>query len=159
MVIFFYNVALVAALTAGAPWWLWRMATTQKYRKGMSERLGRVRRGLKSGPDASRTPVIWIHAVSVGEVLAVSRLVGELDQAFSGHRVMISTTTRTGQALARERFGSERVFYCPLDLPWAVRTYLNALRPELLVLAETEFWPNLLHGCFRRFGNRRPAAL
>jgi 3-deoxy-D-manno-octulosonic-acid transferase len=83
-------------------------------------------------------------------VLAVSRLVGELDREFHGHRVMISTTTRTGQALARERFGRERVFYCPLDLPWAVKAYLNALRPKLLILAETEFWPNLLQCCFRR---------
>ena len=64
--------------------------------------------------------------------------------------MVISTTTRTGQALARERFGENRVFYCPLDLPWAVRAYLNALRPRLLILAETEFWPNLLNGCFRR---------
>ena len=64
--------------------------------------------------------------------------------------MLISTTTRTGQALARERFGANRVFYCPLDLPWAVRAYLNALQPRLLILAETEFWPNLLNGCFRR---------
>jgi 3-deoxy-D-manno-octulosonic-acid transferase len=64
--------------------------------------------------------------------------------------VVISTTTRTGQELARERFGPDRVFYCPLDLPWAVRAYLKALQPRLLVLAETEFWPNLLSGCFRR---------
>jgi 3-deoxy-D-manno-octulosonic-acid transferase len=153
MVIFFYNVALVAILLAGAPWWLWRMATTQKYREGMGERLGHVRRGLarpKTGHGAAPKPAIWVHAVSVGEVLAVSRLVGELDRAFPGHGVVISTTTRTGQALARERFGAERVFYCPLDLPWAVTAYLNLLRPELLVLAETEFWPNLLNGCFRR---------
>ena len=65
-------------------------------------------------------------------------------------QLLISTTTRTGQELARERFGAERVFYCPLDLPWAVRAYLNALQPRMLVLAETEFWPNLLSGCFRR---------
>jgi len=149
MIIFFYNVALLAALVGGAPWWLWRMATTQKYREGMGERLGRVRAGLPANRE-DRRPVIWLHAVSVGEVLAVSRLVGELDHSFPGHQVMISTTTRTGQGLARERFGAERVFYCPLDLPWAVRAYLNALRPELLVLAETEFWPNLLQGCFRR---------
>ena len=64
--------------------------------------------------------------------------------------MVISTTTRTGQELARERFGRERVFYCPLDLPWAVRVWLNALRPKLFVLAETEFWPNLLSGCHRR---------
>ena len=153
MVIFFYNVALLAALLAGCPWWLWRMATTQKYREGISERLGRVRRGLTTWAGSQRATgraVIWLHAVSVGEVLAVSRLVGELERAFPDHRVAISTTTRTGQALARERFGAERVFYCPLDLPWAVRAYLRVLRPKLLVLAETEFWPNLLNGCFRR---------
>ncbi len=94
--------------------------------------------------------VLWVHAVSVGEVLAVSRLVKTLDDALPGCRIVISTTTRTGQALARERFGADRVFYCPLDLPWAVRAYLKALRPRLLILAETEFWPNLLSGCFRR---------
>jgi 3-deoxy-D-manno-octulosonic-acid transferase len=91
-----------------------------------------------------------VHAVSVGEVLAVSRLVQEIARGFPGFRLLISTTTKTGQTLARERFGSDRVFYCPLDVPWAVRAYLNALRPALLVLAETEFWPNLLNGCFRR---------
>ena len=149
MILFFYNVALLSALVAGAPWWLWRMATTEKYREGLRERLGRVPERLRQvGDDYKR--VIWLHAVSVGEVLAVSRLVEELGVVFPGHQLLISTTTRTGQALARERFGAERVFYCPLDLPWALRAYLNALRPAMLVLAETEFWPNLLNGCFRR---------
>ena len=146
MILLFYNLALLGALILGAPWWLFRLATTQKYRDGLWERLGRVR-GLAG--QAGR-PLIWIHAVSVGEVLAVSRLVKELDAALPECFVAVSTTTRTGQALARERFGADRVFYCPLDLPWAVRAYLNALRPRLLVLAETEFWPNLLSGCFRR---------
>jgi 3-deoxy-D-manno-octulosonic-acid transferase len=144
MILFFYNLALLAALVVGAPWWLWKMATTHKYREGLGERLGRVRLGKGA------RPVIWLHAVSVGEVLAISRLVGELDSAFPEFQLLISTTTRTGQELARERFGAERVFYCPLDLPWAVRSYLNALQPRLLILAETEFWPNLLSGCFRR---------
>jgi 3-deoxy-D-manno-octulosonic-acid transferase len=150
MVIFFYNVALLTALLAGAPWWLWRMATTKKYREGIAERLGWIRAGLIPEQRGAPTPLIWLHAVSVGEVLAVSRLVGELDRAFPHYRLVISTTTRTGQGLARERFGVNRVFYCPLDLPWAVRTYLRALQPKMLVLAETEFWPNLLKGCFRR---------
>jgi len=148
MILFLYNVALCAALVASAPWWLWRMATTHKYREGLAERLGRVPRSRLG--HASGRPIIWLHAVSVGEVLAVSRLVGELDRAFPQFRVLISTTTRTGQALARDRFGAERVFYCPLDLPWVVRRYLHVLKPRLLILAETEFWPNLLNGCFRR---------
>jgi 3-deoxy-D-manno-octulosonic-acid transferase len=86
----------------------------------------------------------------VGEVLSVSRLVKTIDDALPEFFVVVSTTTRTGQELARERFGPERVFYNPLDLPWAVRACLNTLEPRLVVLAETEFWPNLLSGCFRR---------
>jgi 3-deoxy-D-manno-octulosonic-acid transferase len=147
MILFFYNLALLGALLAGAPVWLWRIATTQKYREGLAQRLGRVPSTLRT---ANTPPAIWLHAVSVGEVLAVSRLVQELSSAFPGHRILISTTTRTGQALARERCGSDRVFYCPLDLLWAVRRYLNALQPRMLILAETEFWPNLLNSCFRR---------
>jgi 3-deoxy-D-manno-octulosonic-acid transferase len=146
MILFFYNLLLLVALVAGSPWWLWKMATTHKYREGLGERLGWVR----VLPRQRCGPVIWLHAVSVGEVLAVSRLVGELDRAFPDYQVLISTTTRTGQDLARDLFGAERVFYCPLDLPWAVRAYLKALEPQLLVLAETEFWPNLLSGCFSR---------
>jgi 3-deoxy-D-manno-octulosonic-acid transferase len=146
MILFFYNLALLAVLVVGAPWWLWRVATTQKYREGLWERLGWVR-FLKGQGDR---PTIWVHAVSVGEVLAVSRLVKTIDVELPEYFVAVSTTTRTGQALARERFGSNRVFYCPLDLPWAVWAYLNALKPRMLVLAETEFWPNLLSGCFRR---------
>ena len=149
MILFFYNVALIAALVAGAPWWLWRVATTEKYREGLKERLGRVPERLR-GVARDGKPVVWLHAVSVGEVLAVSRLVEEIGSAFPGHRLLISTTTRTGQALARERYGTERVFYCPLDLPWAVRAYLSSLQPAMLILAETEFWPNLLSECFRR---------
>jgi 3-deoxy-D-manno-octulosonic-acid transferase len=148
MILFFYNLALLAALVVGAPWWLFRIAATQKYREGLRERLGLIRPKLIRL--CRERPVLWVHAVSVGEVLAVSRLVKTLDAALPGYLIVVSTTTRTGQELARERFGVERVFYCPLDLPWAVRAYLNALKPRLLVLAETEFWPNLLSGCYRR---------
>jgi 3-deoxy-D-manno-octulosonic-acid transferase len=148
MILFFYNLALLAALVAGSPWWLWRIATTEKYREGLWARLGRVPKGLAELVEGR--PVIWLHAVSVGEVLAVSRLVHEIKTAFPNYRLLVSTTTRTGQELARERFGGEHVFYCPLDFPWAVRAYRNAIHPNLVILAETEFWPNLLNACFRR---------
>jgi 3-deoxy-D-manno-octulosonic-acid transferase len=146
MILFFYNIALSIALAVSAPWWLWKMATTHKYREGLLERLGRRPAGLAR----DGRPLLWVHAVSVGEVLAISRLVKDLEMALPGWSVVVSTTTRTGQELARERFGRERVFYCPLDLPWAVGAYLKRLRPQMLILAETEFWPNLLSGCFRR---------
>jgi 3-deoxy-D-manno-octulosonic-acid transferase len=152
MILLFYNLAMLAALAMSAPWWLWKMATTHKYREGLLERLGRIPTRLGRVPASVKQakPVIWLHAVSVGEVLAISRLVSELDRAFPHHQLLISTTTQTGQSLARARFGVGRVFYCPLDLPWAVSAYLNALQPKLLILAETEFWPNLLSACFRR---------
>ncbi|HEY9125602.1 MAG TPA: glycosyltransferase N-terminal domain-containing protein, partial [Acidobacteriaceae bacterium] len=139
MILFLYNLALLVGLAVSLPWWLWRVLTTEKYREGLPERLGRVKRIETGG-----RPVIWVHAVSVGEVIAVARLVAELDAALPGYAVVVSTTTRTGQAVARQRFGVERVFYCPLDLPWAVGARLDSLRPKMLVLAETEFWPNLL---------------
>jgi 3-deoxy-D-manno-octulosonic-acid transferase len=149
MILLFYNLALLVTLVLGAPWWLWKMATTHKYRVGLSERLGLIRRPLLTRTAGAR-PILWLHAVSVGEVLAVSRLVRSLEAELPAYSIVISTTTRTGQGLARERFGVDRVFYCPLDLPWAVSAWLNALKPSLLVLAETEFWPNLLSACFRR---------
>src|SRR5271170_1628655 len=144
---FLYSFAWVVALTLSAPWWLWKMATTGKYREGLAERLGRVPRRLFSAGDSR--PVIWVHAVSVGEVIAVSGLVRELRNQAPRRRVVVSTTTRTGQHVARERFGAENVFYYPLDFAFAVRPYLRKLRPQLFVLAETEFWPRMLHECRR----------
>ena len=146
MILFLYNLMLLAGLVLSAPWWLWRMATTEKYREGFKERLGWT--GLR-GIETGGRQVLWVHAVSVGEVLAVSRLVAELDTALPEFRVVVSATTRTGHALAQDRFGAARVLYAPLDLPWAVRRRIAELRPRMLVLAETEFWPNLLAGCFR----------
>jgi 3-deoxy-D-manno-octulosonic-acid transferase len=141
-VYFVYSLLLMLALVVSAPWWLLEAARHGKYRIGWRERLGMVPNRLfdRVSPDT-----IWIHAVSVGEVLAVSRMVDELRAHLPGWRVVISTTTDTGQKLARQRFGEGDVFYFPLDFGFAVRAYLQALRPKLLVLAESEFWPNLLH--------------
>jgi 3-deoxy-D-manno-octulosonic-acid transferase len=144
-----YGVALGAALLAGLPYWLYQMARHGKGRRGLGERLGRVPARLGLAEDVVREPsketqrVIWIHAVSVGEVLAVAGLVEELRRRVP-HRIFVSTTTDTGQALARTKFGEGNVFYFPMDFGFAVRAYLKALRPELVVMAETEFWPNFL---------------
>ena len=74
----------------------------------------------------------------------MSGLVLEMRRTFSQHRVLVSTTTDTGQELARKRFGEDNVFYFPMDFAFAIRPYLRVLQPELVVLAETEFWPNFL---------------
>ena len=123
------------------PYWLYQVLRHGKYRRGFAERIGRVPARLNA---SSSQRVIWIHAVSVGEVLAVSGLVSQLRRALPQYRVVLSTTTDTGQDLARKRFGEENVFYFPMDFAFAIRPYLRALRPELVVLAETEFWPNFL---------------
>jgi 3-deoxy-D-manno-octulosonic-acid transferase len=140
----------VLVLAVTSPLWLWRKSGADKTHQGLPERFGRIPHYLATRRADRNLPVIWLHAVSVGEVLAVSFLVSEFDWAFPGYRLLISTTTETGNALARQRFGSDRVFYCPIDLPWAVKAYLNALEPQMLALVETEFWPNLLSGCFKR---------
>src|SRR5271166_1347770 len=129
-------------MLAALPYWLFQMVRHGKYRKGFGARLGRVPARLRLAEKDEAT--VWIHAVSVGEVLAVAGLVEELRRRFPQHRIYISTTTDTGQALARKRFGEERVFYFPMDFGFAIRPYLRALRPQLVVLAETEFWPNFL---------------
>jgi len=128
------------------PYWLYQVLRHGKYSRGFAERLGKVPPRLKVEIPSSSAPapVIWIHAVSVGEVLAVSGLVAEMRRTFPQHRIFVSTTTDTGQDLARKRFGEENVFYFPMDFAFAIRPYLQALRPELVVLAETEFWPNFL---------------
>ncbi|HEY0307216.1 MAG TPA: 3-deoxy-D-manno-octulosonic acid transferase [Acidobacteriaceae bacterium] len=143
-----YSFALALVLLLGSPFWLFRMLTTGKYREGLSQRLGRVPSALRSAARGRRT--IWLHAVSVGEIIAAARLIAELEEELPHHLICISTTTRTGQRLAQQRFGHERVFYLPLDFAWIVRRYLAALSPELLILVETEFWPNLLLQCARR---------
>jgi 3-deoxy-D-manno-octulosonic-acid transferase len=141
-VYFAYSVLLMLALGLSAPWWLWQMLRYGKYRAGWGERLGRVPERLRFERGAK---CIWIHAVSVGEVLAITPVVAELQSLLPECSILVSTTTDTGQKLAREKFGAQGVFYAPLDLPGAVQAYLKALHPRLLVLAESEFWPNLLY--------------
>jgi 3-deoxy-D-manno-octulosonic-acid transferase len=136
-----YSALLFVGLLVTSPYWLVQMLRLGKYRAGLSERLGFLPRRILS--DDTR-PVIWVHAVSVGEVLAIQGLVAGLRSALPDRRIVISTTTHTGQKLARERFGGTDVFYFPLDLAVCILPYFRALRPTLVILAETEFWPNFL---------------
>ncbi len=137
-----YSLLLGCGLLLSLPWWALQMLRSGKYRAGLAERLGFVPQRTRN---AAQPGLVWVHAVSVGEVLAVTNLVKELERAIPERQIFISTTTQTGQYLARGRFGEGRAFFFPLDMGFAVRPYLNVLRPALLVLAETEFWPNLLH--------------
>ncbi len=143
-VYFFYSLILALLLTLSLPWWLLQMLRLGKYRAGLRERLGFVPARIR---DDQPAPVAWIHAVSVGEAMAIAPMVEQLRDA--GYRVVVSTTTHTGQKLARDKFGASNVFYFPLDFSLCIRPYLRALRPELVILAETEFWPNFLRDAAR----------
>lgn len=135
-----YSVALALALLASAPYYLWKGRGSGRYLRTLGERLGGPPALLATGERS-----IWIHAVSVGEVLVARGLVEELKARFPSRRVVVSTTTATGNAIARSALAADAVFYNPLDLRWSVRRTLAALNPALLVLVETEIWPNLIH--------------
>lgn len=137
---FLYTLGLALWLLLGTPVWLQQMLRHGKHRAGLRARLGNVPEQLRR----HRAPIFWVHAVSVGEVLAVSGLVAQLRERHPRARVVVSTVTDAGQKLARQRFGTENVFYFPVDFAFAVRPYLQALKPRLVVIAETEFWPNFL---------------
>jgi len=145
-----YSVLLAIFLLLTLPYWLVQMMRHGKYRAGLRQRFGAVPPHL-----AARTnkPAIWVHAVSVGEVVASSAVITALQERLPSHRIVISTTTNTGQKLAAQRFGQENVFYFPLDFSFAVRPYLDVLRPALVVIVETEFWPNFLR-LAKRKGSR-----
>jgi 3-deoxy-D-manno-octulosonic-acid transferase len=161
-----YSLALVLVFVLGSPYWAFCMLNSGRYRAGLWGRLGRVPDALRRVVAAKQ--VVWLHAVSVGEVLAATRLVSELESALNDSSaqlpgnwiIVVSTTTATGQALAQDRFGASRtesgldkgnsrVFWYPLDFGWSVRRYLTALRPRLLVLMESELWPRMLVECER----------
>ena len=141
-----YSSLLLAVLILGAPYWLLRMATSGRYRAGLSGRLGAIPQALRTAIAGHN--VVWVHAVSVGEVLAATRLVSELKASLGDSWVVVvSTTTATGHALAQRRLAPSTVFYLPLDFAFTVRRYLRVLRPKMVVLMESELWPRLIQEC------------
>lgn len=140
-----YSALLLAALVLGAPYWLLRMATSGRYRAGLAGRLGWVPQQLRAAVAGGE--VVWVHAVSVGEVMAATQLIRELGAVRPKWMIAVSTTTATGQRLAKQRLPELPVFYLPLDFAFVVRRYLKVLRPKMLVLMESELWPNLILEC------------
>lgn len=133
------------ALAAASPWLVWRAVHTGRYRSGLAAKLlGRV-----EVPGDSR-PTVWFHGVSVGEVHLLVTLVAAFRKRHPGWRVVVSSTTDTGFAEARARFPDLAAVPYPFDFSWAVGRALDTVRPRLVVLAESELWPNLLHAAARR---------
>ena len=134
----FYSLLLTIAMLVMSPLLLFRR---QKYASGVSERLGNY-----PAFKQDERKVIWLHCVSVGETNAARPLVDELINQFPLHRIVISTTTSTGQELAKKIFQdkADAVFYFPFDWKFSVRRALRNYRPSLLLLMETEIWPRLI---------------
>ena len=139
---YFYSAVFYLLLPFIALRMLWRSRRAPAYRQRLSESLGRFHRSGLAGD----RPVIWVHAVSVGETIAAAPLVEALLARYPDHSLVITTTTPTGSERVRALFG-ERVFhvYAPWDVPGATRRFFNAIQPRLLLLMETELWPNMLH--------------
>lgn len=133
------NLAYVALLLAVSPVLLYRRLVHGKYRDGWSEKLW----GRLPERDGSRS-CLWLHAVSVGEVLQLRPLMKLLTAQRPGWEFVITTTTRTGLDVAKKEFAQHTVCYCPLDFSWAVRNAIARLKPSAIVLVELELWPNLV---------------
>jgi 3-deoxy-D-manno-octulosonic-acid transferase len=142
-----YSLLLTVGFLALLPWFAIDALRTRKYVTGLSQRLGK----LPALPADDR-PIIWLHCVSVGEAEAARPLVPALLAKFPFHRLVVSTTTVTGQRIARDAFGQQAaaVFYFPIDLAWIVRRVLRTLRPAAVLIMETELWPHLLRECRAR---------
>ena len=142
-----YTVALLFYFLALLPAVAYSRLRRGKAVGRVADRLGRV-------PDTinpTHTRSIWIHAVSVGEVLAARSLLRDLRLTYPAHRLLLSTTTATGQKVA-EQLGDavDGVFYAPLDFPPFVARSLDRIAPDLVVFVDTEIWPNWLRACRRR---------
>jgi len=132
------------------PYWLVQGLRNGKYLSNLGERLGFSFPALAKLP-ANSTGAIWIHAVSVGEALSGITLARRLKETYPHRPLIISTTTQTGQALARDRMPfADAVIYFPLDWAFCVRRALNAVRPSVVLVLETEIWPNFLREAGRR---------
>lgn len=144
---FLYSILLTLGILVLLPVFVADALRHGKYLAGVGERAGGV-----APLDAGGRPVVWLHCVSVGETQAARPLVAALRERFPAHAFVVSTTTQTGQRVAREAFGAEaeRVFYFPFDWAWSVRRALGAINPSAVLLLETELWPRFLRECRAR---------
>ena len=147
---FIYSFLMGLAALLLTPYWLVKGLRHGKYLSNIGERLGLSFPALAKLP-ANSSGAIWIHAVSVGEALSGVTLARRLKEAYPERPLIVSTTTMTGQALARERIPfADAIIYFPLDWAFCVRRALTAVRPSLVLVLETEIWPNFLREAGRR---------
>ena len=138
------NAGYLLVILVCSPWLIYAAIRRGKYRHGLSEKLWGT-----APPRDGEQPCVWFHAVSVGEVQLLKPLLEGVQSRFPGWECVVSTTTQTGFAMARRRYPSHTVFYCPLDFSWSVDHAIRRVRPRLVVLSELELWPNLISAAKR----------
>jgi len=139
-----YTFAIVILALLLAPWFAYQAIRYRKYIGNLAQRMGYLPVSFNLDGDES----IWIHAVSVGEALTARALIAELRERYPGLKIFLSTTTLTGQQVARTRLQHlDAVFFFPFDLPPFVNRTLRLVKPRLFIMMETEIWPNLLRAC------------
>ncbi|MCI0339179.1 MAG: 3-deoxy-D-manno-octulosonic acid transferase [Acidobacteria bacterium] len=142
-----YSLLLTLAFIALLPYFVHQAFVNRKYFNNFRQRMGLLPDSL----NANSRPTIWLHAVSVGETLAAGSLVKALRVRFPQHRLIISTTTATGQTVARARMAEADGFcFFPFDWRFCVRRALDTIQPQILILMESELWPNFLSECRQR---------
>jgi len=142
-----YSLVFTLGFIAALPYFLFQALLYRKYFSSFWQRFGILPKAIFSGEKGG----IWIHAVSVGEVLAVLPLIQAVQARWPGRQLFVSTATLTGQTLARKKLADEiGVFYFPIDWRFTVRRSLDTIQPFLVLIAETEIWPNFLRECGAR---------
>ncbi len=142
-----YSAATLIALVALSPYFVYQALRRKKYVGSLGQRLGYLPVTLNLDSE----PSIWIHAVSVGEVLSTRPVIEELRKRYPSLRLYLSTTTRSGEQLARRSVTDvDGIFYFPFDWPFTVRRTLSIIQPKLFVMVENEIWPTMLRECRKR---------
>jgi len=142
-----YSILVLVVAVIASPWFIYQALRYKKYVGSLGQRMGYLPLSFNMDGDES----IWVHAVSVGEVLTARPLISDLKRRYPNLRMFLSTTTMAGQQLARRNVPDvDAVFYFPFDFAFVVRRTLDLVRPKLFIMMETEIWPNLLRECRAR---------
>ena len=150
-----YNLIFILLFIVSTPFFLYKMIRFGKYRAGILQRFGLYSVQLKK--ELADKNSIWVHAVSVGEILSILPVIEELKNEYSSYKLVVSTTTLTGNRIAREKLQNDiAVIYYPLDFFCSVSRAFKTINPAMIVLTETELWPNFLS---RAHGKKIPVAL
>ncbi len=135
-----YDLLLLISAAGLIPYYLLRGARYGKNRRGIRERLGHYTAEQLSALEGGQ--IIWVHAVSVGETRAAIPLLKGLRQKYPGARILLTNVTETGHAVAQKNTDIDICLFFPFDFSWTVRRVLQLIRPQLIIIVETEIWPN-----------------